>query len=246
MIMDVHLKIKLILNRNLKFIYFGVPNNILELDEMYRFRYRIYLENNYISPNNSKKDIDRYDKNKSIYFIATVDNRIIGSARLIKDYYLPTEKDCFHFEEPLDMKHIPRDQRVEVSRLIVEKYDKEVYFPRHLVMLGLFYTIMQYAKRNGFRAGYSFIKESLVKKLDKMQFPYHKIEKFTQVYKSGTLQKYFNDEKNPVIPIYYMIDEIAEYLDGIFNNKLLFKKENSNVLCLRSGLLWKFINLFIL
>ncbi len=224
-----------------KTIYFGLPDNDKELEEMYKFRYRVYLKHNYIIENIEGRDVDEYDNGRSIYFIAKIDNRIIGTVRLIQAEYLPTEKDCFNFQEPLEISKIPRNQRAELSRLIVEHYDKKVFLPRHLVMLGLLSVIMVYALENNINGGYSFIKDSLKVKLNKLDFPFYSIKNFRQVYNKGILNKYFNDNTDLVWPIYYLTAEIVPYFDKIFGKKIFFRKKNSNKIFFKNQLLFKFL-----
>lgn len=225
-----------------KIIYFGMPNSQAELENVFRLRYETYLKYKYIEkdlfPEGLEKD--NYDKeNKCNYFIAKIDDEIIGSARIIKEKYLPTEKDCFKFNEPDEIKSIPREKRLEISRLITKNYIiNGKSLPRHLVMIGIIYIITNFSLKNGFKGGYSFIKTSLEKKFKKLGFPFHHIKPYTQIYSQKYLDGYFNDKKNPVIPIYYLAKEAEECLDNIFNNKRIFKKNtkekytllNNNVL----------------
>lgn len=242
--MKVLLKISLKLKKELKTIFFGIPEND-EVEEMYRLRYRNYLLHDYIEKNDTKKDIDEYDDGRSAYFIAKVDDKILGCVRMIKDYYLPTEKDCFQFDEPKDMKKIERNNRAEVSRLIVEGYSEKVFLPTHLVILGLFYALIKHTEEANILAGYSFIKKTLKIKLNRLKFPFHKIEKYIQIYKGHTLKKYFSDPENPVIPIYYLTSEVRLYINKIFNKRLLFKKQSGSEYIFIAKFLWNLYRKFL-
>ncbi|MFA6255294.1 MAG: acyl-homoserine-lactone synthase [Patescibacteria group bacterium] len=237
--MKVLNEISLRINKNEKTIYFGMPDHNEELVEMYKFRYRIYLERSYIIRNQEEKEVDDYDDGRSVYFIAKIDDRIIGTVRLIRDEYLPTEKDCFQFQEPLEISKIPRNKRAELGRLIVERYDEKSFLPRHLVLLGLTYTVMNYALENNIYGGYSFIKDSLRLKLEKLKFPFHFIKDFKQVYCKSVLSNYFKDNKDPVWPIYYLSEEVVPYCNKIFNNQLFFKRGNSGRLIFRNQFIFK-------
>ena len=226
--MKVRKTITLKVNKENKVLSFGIPDNDEELQEMFKFRYKIYLQHNYISENLDQKDIDEYDGGLSKYFIASVDNRIIGTIRLIRDTYLPTEKDCFKFAEPQSIANIPSGNRAELGRLIIEKYSDKIFLPRHLVLLGLLLCVTEYALENDLRGGYSFIKNSLKIKLDKLKFPFHSIENFEQVYNQKLLSNYFNSIDDPVWPIYYLTFEVNKYLNKIFSNKIFFKKVDNN------------------
>lgn len=244
--MDIRLKVSLRIHRRIKNLIFGLPDNKNEFDEMFKFRYRNYLKHNYIEHNITEKDIDEYDyNNKCYYFIAKIDNRIIGCVRLIRDYYLPTEKECFKFMEPQQMKAISRDSRTEISRLIVEQFSKDMSLPRHLVLLGLIKVICDYGEEKKLFGGYSFIKKTLEIKLDRLKFSYHKIKNYKQIYNGTILKKYFNDFKNSVIPIYYFFHEVKIYINKIFNNRLLFSKQSEKDYIFRSIFLWNLYRKFL-
>lgn len=234
---EIELKVK----GKKKSIYFGIPEGD-EIDLMYQFRYRIYFNHGYINQHESGKDVDEYDKGKSVYFIAKIDDRIIGTVRLIHDDYLPTEKDCFEFEEPKVIKNISRIHRVELGRLIVERYQDNNFLPRNLVMLGLFFSVVEYSKSNNFIAGYSFIKDTLKIKLDTLKIPYHPIEEFKIIYSKGILEKYFNDSVNKVRPIYYLVSEIDSYISKVFRNIIFFKKIDHNKYKFRNSFLLRLLN----
>ena len=202
-------------NGQIKTVIFGHPNTEQEKDAMFRFRLKAYLKKNYIKVNHYKdgRDYDEYDKDKkSVYFIAKVDDKIIGSARLIFDDPLPTRKECFIFEDPEKIKKIHPDNRAELGRLIAIKYNKNKYFQKHLIMLSLFEVITNYCKKNNIEGGYSFIKNKLKEKFEKISFPVHTIENAKQIYTGKTLHNYFQDKNDKVWPIYFLTQEIQQYL----------------------------------
>lgn len=227
--MRIFKEISLKLGGENKVIYFGMPTTQKEIDGIFKLRYEVYSKRGYtdksLFPN--QKERDEYDNtNKSSYFMAVIDNKIIGSARLIKDFFLPTEK-CFKFKEPEEIKKIPREKRGEVSRLIVRSYSvQNKFLPSHLVLLGIIEDIFQFASEKDLRGGYSFIKKSLREKIEKLRMPFRFIEPFTQTYSQKHLWGYFNDPNDPVFPIYYLREEQEEYLAKIFNNKKIFQKIN--------------------
>lgn len=241
--MVIQRQINLVLNGKRKIIFFGQVDSESEKNKMFRFRYKNYLKHNYINENDSLMEADEYDDGRSVYFIATVDGKIIGSIRVIMSEYLPTERECFLFKEPTDMSKISRDKRAELGRLIVEPYAKDIFMPRHLVMLGLLSCCTYFAKSHGIEGGYSFIKNSLRIKLTKIKFPFHVIEDYVQVYKKGVLEKYFADSSNGVCPIYFLTNEVSQYIDKVFNNRLIFRQQNC-IYILRNRLLLKLIKFF--
>ncbi|MEW5907685.1 MAG: acyl-homoserine-lactone synthase [Patescibacteria group bacterium] len=228
-----------------KIINFGIPDNPDEIEKMYRLRFNIYSYKKYIDPKLFPDGIekDEYDfKNKCTYFIAKLDDKVLGTVRLIKDEYLPTEKECFKFDEPEEMKKIPRNQRVELGRLVIIPPDKDrkIYLPRNLIMLFLINTLVTWGIENNIPAGYAFIKEKLKIKLNKLKAPIHLIKNYTQIYpKDGIIYGYFNQEDDKAIPIYFLTQEFKNFIDGKSN---MFKKEGSKFI-LRENLYNKFLRL---
>jgi len=201
-------------------VFFGHPSTNEELNEMYKFRNDMYAAEGYIDKDYYPDGLDRdfYDRTgKCVYFVAKNSKKIIGTARLIKDEYLPTEKECFDFSEPEEIKTIPRERRAEVGRLIIEKYDDDVYFPRHLVMIGLIDEISKFAFENKIEGGYGFIKDSLKKKMERINIPVKFIKNFKTKYDQKLLYNYFNDPDDPVWPVYYLTKDIVSYSNMIFN-----------------------------
>lgn len=106
-----------------------------EIQEAYRYRYRVYLERGHIDANASEMDIDPYDMRQECdYFIAVIDGRIVGHVRYIRSCPLPTER-YFCFDAPPDIKGLDSRAKVEIGRLIATKYDSAM--PRHLTMVCL-------------------------------------------------------------------------------------------------------------
>ena len=226
-----------------KILFLGMPNTSEELREMFKLRYEIYSKLGYISKDAFPKKIeqDDYDKEKKCdYFIAKIDDQIVGSARLIQDYYLPTEKECFKFEDPPEIKNIPRDKRGEIGRLIISRENND-FLPPHLVLLGILDSIMRFSFQKDLRAGFSFVKKSLMEKLKRLKVPFHIIKPYTQIYSEKHLWGYFHNPKDPVIPVYYFRDEAKKYLNKIFNNKKIFKKIGKKKILYLPSNSWKFL-----
>lgn len=232
-----------------KIIYFGMPDNKEEINGMFKLRFDVYSVKNYINPDNfpEKLEIDSFDKkDKCFYFIAKIDEKIIGTTRLIKDDFLPTEKECFSFKEPKGLANIPRDQRAELGRLIVIPYDKEKkkYLPRNLVTLFLFKTLVLYGNNNNLKGGYAFITTKFKNKLEKLGVPIHLIDQYKQIYpESGILFGYFNNESDKIVPLYYITKEFEDYLKKTLDQLLICKQINSMDFVLSDGLYAKFLKL---
>lgn len=228
-------ELELIVNSEKKAITFGQPNTEEELEEILKLRYKIYSERGYINPNDYKdgKEYDEYDKNNQCaYFIARIDNKIIGTIRLIKSTPLPTEKD-FTFETPTEIAQIPRKNLGELGRFIIIPLDKEKgnYLPRGIVMLLMISSLIDYGVANSIEGGYSFIKKSLEKKMKNFGFPIHKIKDYKlQIGKANVLYRYYTQPENPVIPIFFLTKEFKKSIDKIIAKKWLFSHKNGKII----------------
>lgn len=197
-----------------------------EEDKMifYRFRYKVYFNNDYIEFNDDRIDKDTYDDLNQIFHIgirSENQDRIIGYVRIITSNPLPIMKDCFDFKEPILIKFFSSKKLLEISRLIVDKYSNDYFLPRHLVMFLLIKEILLYARNNKIYFGYAFIKNKLMLKFKKMHFPFYKIKNYFQKYSSGPLIKYFNQSNNKVIPVYFSYHAMTIY---IFFMQIKFNK----------------------
>lgn len=212
---------------------FGIPDSSEELEDMFSLRFEVYSKKNYIDvkkyPDGREKD--KYDQtNKCVYFIGKINNIIISSARLIIDEKLPTEL-YFKFQEPNIISKIPKKNRAELGRLITIPFKiKNRFLPRHIITLMLIKTVIDYAVANNYMGGYAFIKKKLDQKFKILNFPIHYIEQYDQVYpQEGDLYKYFNDNEDSVIPIYYLTNEIESYFKNLFSNKYFFSQDSQKI-----------------
>lgn len=242
--MKILLKLNFNFNNESSYVDFGHPETKEEYEEMFKFRYEVYKKKKYFKLNHkySNLGLDDYDKEKTTkYFIAKFRGKIIGSVRLIRKEVLPTEK-YFVFKEPEEMKKISKKNRAELSRLTIAPYLYGVYLPRNMVFLLLVYVLVEYAKNNEINGGYSFIKNSLRKKINKLKMPINIIKKFSIKYpKDGILYSYFyNQPQNEVFPVYFLTNDFIKYLDNIFYNKLLFNYSDDEI-TLKTNLYTKFL-----
>lgn len=223
-------------------VFFGIPDKADELEKMFLLRREVYIKKCYI---NTESDKDEYDKNeKCVYFIAKIDDDVIGTVRLILDSPLPTQKDCFDFQEPKEMEEIPKNKRGELSRLISVPYKEKIYLPRHLVLIFLISCVFKYSEENDIMGGYSFITTKLYDKMKRIMIPFHVIGKFQQKYSiNGPMYSYFSKKDNPILPIYYRSGEIKKYLENLFGNKRMFEKISDNKFKLRNNLYNRFLRL---
>lgn len=228
-------------NGKINSICFGIPDNPAELEKMFLLRREVYKKNGYIS---APSDKDEYDENeKSVYFIAKMGDEIIGTVRLILDNPLPTQKD-FSFQEPEEIKEISPMRRGELGRLISVPYKKNIYLPRHLVLLFLLVSVAVYSEENGILGGYSFVTTKLYDKIKKLKVPFKVVEEFEQIYpEGGILYPYFNQKNNRILPIFYKTSEIQEFLKGVFDSKSIFEDLGGGKFKLKDNLYNKFLKL---
>ena len=229
------------------FIYFGQPETKQEIESTFRLRFDSYSARGYIDsalfPDSLEKD--NYDtEGKCQYFMASLDGKkTIGTVRLIKDSMLPTEND-FSFDEPKEIRAIPRDKRGELGRLIIIPPDKErgFYLPRGLAMIFMLDMLVQYGINNGIAGGYVFVKTKLQKKLTKLKAPLHYIGHFKQTYpKEGVLFKYFSQPEDQVIPAYFITKEFKNFTRRIIHSTIMFEDLGKENYVLKTNLYTKFL-----
>ncbi|MGM0628821.1 MAG: N-acyl amino acid synthase FeeM domain-containing protein [Patescibacteria group bacterium] len=229
-----------------KKIDFGMPSSKKEFSEMFRLRYDVYVKEKGYIPNSLEmkelaEDRDQHDENNEChYFIVKCNNKIIGTARMIDSNHLPIEKDYFDFEEPEEFKKISREKIVEIGRLIsrpnVLGIDK---FPRHLIPLGMFLVISEYGKDNGYYGGYGALKLYAFKKFNKLGFPLKLIKKYKLKYspqKSNDPLRNFFNPNDPVIPLYFLNEEIVNFYSRLFNSSLIFSKKEKDIYFVKKNL----------
>lgn len=208
-------------NKEKKVIVFGQPETDEEFKQMFKLRNDVYVKKGYIDADyySDGLDYDEYDKSgKCVYFIAKIDDKLIGAVRLIQDDILPIKKYCFDFQTPQKIERIYNKKLAEVSRLIIIPYDKNIYLPRHIIFWGLLDCVIKYFIDQKIEGGYAFIKAKVNKKFNKINLPLYPIKKYNQKYNQKLLRKYFNDSNDPVIPSYYLTDNMHEYCEFIFSN----------------------------
>ncbi len=179
----------------------GYPKTDEELEAMFRLRTKVYTELGYIT---AESDIDEYDLNKCIYFIAKINDRLVGTVRLVIDDPLPTELDIA-FKEPEEIARIPRNKRGEISRLVSIAKGMN-----HLVSLSLIKAIIKWAQENDFLGGYASIFKGAFNPA--FSILAHPISSTTLKYDKDLLHNYFY-KGDKVLTIYYLRDEAAEFME---------------------------------
>lgn len=193
----------------------GIPTKSSEKERMFEIRRTEYLKRGYTSPHYlGGSDIDKFDNNGCEYFIVKHGDEIIGTVRLIREKFLPTETECFSFVESQDIKKVPRDQRAEISRLIVSCADKNI--PMHTIMIVLLNGITKFGGVSDIGGGYAFIKKSLHRIFQKQQLPIHAITPYKLIYSEKLLRGYFENQIDKAVPIYFLRSEIEQFFENFF------------------------------
>lgn len=213
--------------RDTKEISIGIPTRPIEKSKMFELRKNEYLKHNYTNANfKGGSDIDEFDETPDCaYFIASYNgsDKLIGTARLIRQLCLPTQK-AFKFKEPEAIKKIKFTERAEVSRVVVAtQHIKDLKIPQHLVMFGLFGAMVTYQENSDLQGGYAFIKSSLCRIFKKLVFPIHEIQNFQISEYPPILKGYFENRVDPPVPIYYLCKEVKEKLIPLLS---FFLKKN--------------------
>lgn len=217
-------------------IEIGVLDTEEEKKKMYQLRYKIYVEkHNYIPKEliTNGLDIDDYDKQgKCTYIIAKHNNQIIGSLRIINDDPLPIKDHYFSFIDK-ESSNLPAEKMIEVGRLTsLGKSDFLPYFPRHLIMLGLFFITGSYLEKNKVEVLYGALKKYIFNKFVKLSFPATLIKPYTSIFDAtktnDPLKNFFNQPNDPVVPVRVLVKEGNVFMGDLFNGGLVFKKKNFN------------------
>ena len=244
--MKLKRELQLTLGGKTKIIRFGEAETEEELNKIFKLRFDSYSSKGYIDPTRFPNGLetDDYDTKKDCrYFLAELDGKAVSTIRIIFDEILPTEK-YFSFNEPDEIKTIPRKNRAELGRFIVIPPDREkgIFLPRNIVMLFIFDLVVDFGINNGILGGYSFVKDNLYKKLQKMRAPIHPIIPYKQHYPNdGVIRGYFNQPENPVIPCYFVTSEFKKFIDGMFKNSWIFRKKDETKFILKKNLYTKFL-----
>jgi hypothetical protein len=138
---------------------------------------------------------------------------LLGSARVIPGqsragFRFPAEQ-AFEFELPERIAAIAASQRVEVTRVVAEAV-QGIVIGGLLTPLGLIQAISEYVRPLGIRCGLSVIKRRFLRVLQALGVRLHEIQPARLVYPSdGPVAGYYHRHADPVIPVYWLVDEIA-------------------------------------
>lgn len=234
-------KIFTISNKKEQDIDFGIAISKEEIQNVYSFRYMVYLEKGHICKKKDQKDIDYFDEKKLCrYYIAKYNNNLIGTLRIIYSNPSPTKALFYEFTVPDKIANIKDENILEVGRLISRPFVFSLKIPRHLIMIGLFHAIGVDQFNNKYQAGYGSIKKSVYDKLRAIGLPVNEITSALprKIINLRGVKNFFKESKDAPHPVYYIIDEVRDYLNGLFNNVLVFKKNSPKHYVLRSKIMF--------
>ncbi len=210
-------------------IDFGVATTSAERAAILAQRFRVYQRRGYYRPGVTV-DRDEYD-DQAIYFLAMLRgdqaaDAMIGSARFVlgdrdPDFKFPAEH-VFQLELPEALRAIPAHQCGEVSRMVAER-PEGLGLGGFLIPLGLIQAVSQYSQRQGLRSGLALIKRRFLRAFASAGVRLHEIAGGRLIYpRDGLATPYFYRHLDPVVPVYWLVDEIApaaeqavaRYVDG--------------------------------
>ncbi len=210
-------------------IDFGVATTSAERAVIMAQRFRVYQRRGYYRPGVTV-DRDEYDR-RAIYFLATLSDGatpdvMLGSARFVlgeadSSFRFPAEH-VFQIDFPDAFRAIPVALCGEVSRMVAER-PEGLGLGGLLTPLGLIQAVSQYSQRYAFRAGLALIKRRFLRAFASAGVRLHEIAGGRLIYPAdGLAAPYFYRHLDPVVPVYWLVDEIApeaeqaiaRYVDG--------------------------------
>jgi hypothetical protein len=198
----------------------GLLDREVELRDARELVKKEYQRRGYIPADLASFD-DEYDLD-SIYFGTRANGTLLAAARLIEARDLPTESVYYEFETPPKLKPCPRSKVREVSRLTAIRRPGDNPLPRHFVSTTMISALIDYGFKEGLCGGVSTIKLSFLKLFERLNLlAWHEIHGARLVYpREGVLSRFFYDDTNPAVPIYYLHDESKAIFDGLFRSSM--------------------------
>jgi hypothetical protein len=179
-------------------------------------RFRVYQRRGYYRPG-LETDRDRHDR-RADYFLAVLPDGgpghlLLGSARLIRGvsrdgFRFPAEQ-AFELELPEAIAKTAVAQRVEVTRVVAESV-QGIVIGGLLTPLGLIQAIAAFVEPLDIRCGLAVIKQRFLRALQGLGVRLREIEPARLIYpKDGPVSGYYHHHPDPVVPVYWLTDEIA-------------------------------------
>lgn len=183
-------------------------------------RFRVYQRRGYYRPG-LPADRDAHD-DRALYFLAGLRDGadgcfLLGSARLIlgesrPGFRFPAEQ-AIEFELPAAIRDTAVSQRVEVSRVVAEAV-QGIVIGGLLTPLGLIQAIAGHTRPLDVRCGLAVIKLRLLRALQGLGVRLHEIQPARLIYpKDGPVSGYFHHHPDPVVPVWWLVDEIAPSIE---------------------------------
>jgi hypothetical protein len=183
-------------------------------------RFRVYKRKGYYR-DGLGADRDPWDTRAAYFLTVLRDDALgsvlLGSARFIRGesvpgFRFPTERN-FELEVPAAICGLAVSERSEVSRVVAESAHG-IVIGGLLTPLGLLQAMAEHSQSRGIRGGMAGIKQRLLRALQSAGVILHEIEPAKLVYPGdGPLSGYFYRHQDPVIPTYWLIDEIAPSIE---------------------------------
>jgi hypothetical protein len=194
----------------------GLVTTRRESAAVFAQRFRVYQRRGYYRPG-LRQDRDEYDK-AARYFLALLGDGaggawLLGSARVIfgearAGFSFPAER-AFEFELPAAIRGSAAAERVEVTRVAAEAA-RGIVIGGLLTPLGLIQAIAAHTQPLGVHAGLAVIKRRFLRALQALGVRLHEIQPARLVYPSGgPVSGYYHQHPDPVVPVYWLVDEIA-------------------------------------
>jgi hypothetical protein len=197
-------------------IDFGIATTSAERAAILALRFRIYQRRGYYRPGVTV-DRDEYDDH-AMYFRAMLrgdeaPDAMIGSARFVLGdadprFKFPAEH-VFQLDFPEPLRSIPAALCGEVSRMVAER-PEGLGLGGFLTPLGLIQAVSQYSQRQGLRSGLALIKRRFLRAFASAGVNLHEIAGGWLIYpRDGLAAPYFYRHLDPVVPVYWLVEEIA-------------------------------------
>ncbi len=197
-------------------IEYGLATTREERDAVLGQRFRVYQRHRYYRPG-LQVDRDAHD-DRAAYLLATLPDGdlgcvLLGSARVILGELRPgfrfVAEKAFEFELPAAILETAVTQRLEVSRLVAESV-QGIVIGGLMIPLGLIQAISEHTRPLDVRCGLAVIKLRLLRALQGLGVRLHEIQPARLIYPiNGPMSGYYHHHPDPVVPVYWRIDEIA-------------------------------------
>ncbi len=197
-------------------IDFGVATTSAERAAILAQRFRVYQRRGYYRPG-VMADRDEYDDD-AIYFLATLRSgttadTMLGSARFVLGKADPSFRfPLQHVVElalPEALRAIPVALGGEVSRMVAQR-PEGMGLGGLLTPLGLIQAVSQYSQQHGLRSGLALIKRRFLRAFASAGVRLHEIHGARLIYpRDGLAAPYFYRHLDPVVPVYWLVEEIA-------------------------------------